>query len=160
MSFRVPPGLRGMSRLVFINLPVADLEASKAFFGKLGFEFDRKFTNHECACMVINDGASYAMLLQRERFAEFATKPIADASATTEALFCLSADSREAVDELADAALAAGGAAAKEPQDHGFMYGRSFQDPDGHHWEVMWMGPAAVEAGPEEYAAQQQSAAT
>ncbi len=149
----------GMSRLLFLNLPVSDLEASKAFFGKLGFEFDPKFTNDECACMVINEGAAYAMLLDRRRFADFATKPIADARETSEALICVSAEDRAGVDALADAALAAGGAPAKDPMDHGFMYARSFQDPDGHPWEVMWMDQAAVEAGPGEYAAQQQPAA-
>ena len=141
------------SRLFFLNLPVRDLDASRAFFGGLGFAFDPKFTDESCACMVISDQA-YVMLLAASRFADFTTKPTADARQSTEALFCLSAESREGVDELVDAALAAGGAPAAEPQDHGFMYGRSFQDLDGHHWEVIWMDPAAVEAGPEESAAQ------
>ena len=141
-------------RLIFLNLPVGDLDASKAFFATLGFEFDPKLTDETCACMVVSEGHSYVMLLAESRFADFTTKPTADARQTTEALFCLSADSREGVDELADAALAAGGAPAQDPQDHGFMYGRSFEDLDGHHWEVMWMDPAAVAAGPGEYAAQ------
>jgi hypothetical protein len=139
------------SRLLFVNLPVSDLDASKAFFGQLGFEFDPKFTDASCACMVVSDQA-YVMLLDASRFADFAVKPIADATVTTQALFCVSADSREGVDALADAALAAGGAPAKEPMDHGFMYGRSFADLDGHHWEVMWMSPEAVEQGPTEVA--------
>ncbi len=141
------------SRLVFVNLPVKDVAASTAFFGELGFDFDAKFTNEDCACLVISEQA-YVMLLSESRFADFAAKPIADATATTEALFCLSADSREGVDALADAALAAGGSPAKEPMDHGFMYGRSFADLDGHHWEVMWMDQAAVEQGPAEFAGQ------
>ena len=145
--------MASQSRLIFLNLPVRDLGASKAFFAGLGFEFDPKFTDESCACMVISDQA-YVMLLEETRFADFTTKPTADARQTTEALFCLSAESREGVDELTDAALAAGGAPAKEPQDHGVMYGRSFQDLDGHHWEVMWMDPAAIEAGPGEHAAQ------
>ncbi|MDQ8042963.1 MAG: VOC family protein [Solirubrobacteraceae bacterium] len=138
-------------RLLFLNLPVADLEASKAFFGKLGFTFDPKFTDQSAACMVISDKA-YAMLIVHDRYADFTTKPIADATTTSEALFCVSADDRTGVDAFADAALAAGGTPAMPPQDHGFMYGRSFNDLDGHHWEVMWMDPAAVEAGPAEFA--------
>ena len=137
-------------RLVFINLPVKDVRASQAFFGELGFTFDQKFTTDDCACLVINEGASYAMLLERSRFAGFTPKPVASAD-TVETLVCLSAASREEVDELADKALAAGGSAAADPQDHGFMYGRSFHDLDGHHWEVMWMDPAAVAAGPAEF---------
>ena len=140
------------SRLIFVNLPVRDLDASKAFFAELGFDFDPKFTNEECACMVVSDQA-YVMLLAKSRFEDFTVKPVADATQTTQALFCVSADSREGVDALADAALAAGGSDAKEAQDHGFMYGRSFADLDGHHWEVMWMSPEAIEQGPEEYAA-------
>jgi predicted lactoylglutathione lyase len=139
------------SRLIFVNLPVRDLEASRAFFGELGFEFDAKFTDDTCACMVVSEQA-YVMLLDQARFTEFATKPVADARTTTEALFCVSAEGRDGVDAVADAALAAGGTAAKEPMDLGFMYGRSFHDLDGHHWEVMWMSPEAVEAGPADMA--------
>jgi predicted lactoylglutathione lyase len=105
------------------------------------------FSNDECACMVINEQA-FVMLHSRPSFEQFATKPIADSSATSEVLLCVSAESREEVDELADKALASGGTGAREPQDHGFMYGRSFHDPDGHVWEVMWMDPQAVESGP------------
>ena len=143
--------MAAQSRLIFVNLPVSDLDASKAFFGGLGFEFDPKFTNEECACLVVSDQA-YVMLLARSRFEDFTVKPTADATATTEALFCVSAESREGVDALADAALAAGGSDAAEPQDHGFMYGRSFADLDGHHWEVMWMDSTAVEQGPADMA--------
>ncbi len=140
-----------MSRLVFINVPVADLDASKAFFERLGFGFDPKFTDDKCACMVVSEQA-YVMLLDEPRFADFAVKPVARDA--TEALICVSADSREDVDAFADTAVAAGGSPAKEPMDHGFMYGRSFLDLDGHHWEVMWMDPAAVAQGPAEFAAQ------
>jgi predicted lactoylglutathione lyase len=140
-----------MSRHIFVNLPVKDLDTSKAFFGALGFDFDPKFTDVSCACMVVSEQA-YVMLLAEERFADFTTTPIADAYNSTEAILCVSAESRDAVDELADAALGSGGSAANEPMDHGFMYGRSFNDPDGHTWEVMWMSPEAVEAGPAEYA--------
>ncbi len=133
-----------MSRLIFINLPVKDLEASKAFFGSLGFGFDPKFTDDSCACMVVSEQA-YVMLLVESRFADYAKKEVADATRTTEALVCVSADSREEVDALADAALQGGGAPAAESMDHGFMYGRSFYDLDGHHWEVMWMSQEAVD---------------
>ncbi|MBJ7473080.1 MAG: glyoxalase, partial [Solirubrobacteraceae bacterium] len=115
------------SRLIFINIPVADLHASTAFFGKLGFAFDEKFTDESCACMVVSDQA-YVMLLHRERFADFTTKPVADATSATESILCVSAESRTDVDQLADAALASGGSTAGDPMDHGFMYGRSFHD--------------------------------
>lgn len=144
-------------RLLFVNQPVGDLPASIAFFTKLGFTFDPRFTDEATTCMVVSDHA-YVMLLQRERFAEFTTKPVADATQATESLICVSADSRDDVDAFADAALAAGGTPAKEPADMGFMYNRSFFDLDGHHWEVMWMDPAAVEAGPDEFATQAESA--
>lgn len=138
-------------RLLFVNLGVADVSRSMRFFEQLGFSFNEKFTDESCACMVISDKA-YAMLIAADRFAEFATRPVADPKLTTEALLCVSADSREAVDAFADTALAAGGTAAQDPVDYGFMYGRSFNDPDGHHWEVMWMSEEAVEAGPREMA--------
>jgi uncharacterized protein len=146
--------MASQSRLIFLNLPVADLDASKAFFAKLGFAFNPKFTDDTCACMVVSEQA-YVMLLRRERFEDFTTKPIVDAHRGTEALYCVSAEDRAAVDAFADAALAAGGTPAKDAQDYGFMYGRSFNDLDGHHWEVMWMDPEAVEQGPAEYAASQ-----
>ena len=133
------------SRLFFLNLPVADLQASIAFFTKLGFTFDPKFTDETATCMVISDQA-YVMLLTREKFAEFALTPIADARSVTQALLCVSAESREEVDALADTALAAGGAYTEEPTDYGFMYGRSFRDLDGHGGQVMWMDPAAAQA--------------
>jgi hypothetical protein len=139
------------SRLLFVNLPVRDLAASIAFFTELGFAFDEKFTNDECGCLVISEQA-YVMLLAESRFADFTTKPTADARSATGALLCVSAEDRQGVDVLADAALAAGGAPAKEPMDHGFMYARSFQDLDGHHWEVMWMSSEAVEQGPADMA--------
>jgi uncharacterized protein len=134
-------------RSIFVNLPVADVQASTAFFRALGFEFNPKFSDESAACMVVSD-FGYVMLLQNERFADFTVKPLADVSATTGGLVCFSAEDREGVDALADAALAAGGTPAKDPMDHGFMYGRSFLDLDGHHWEVMWMDPVAVEQGP------------
>lgn len=142
-----------MSRLLFLNLPVADLPASRAFFDGLGFGFDEKFSDEQAACMIVSEQA-YVMLLQRDRFADFVTKPIADANQATALTVAVSAESREAVDAFADAALAAGATAAKDPQDYGFMYQRSFHDLDGHLWEVMWMDPVAAEQGPAEYAAE------
>ena len=139
------------SRLLFVNVPVKDVAASIEFFTAIGFEFDPKFTDDSCACLVISEQA-YVMLLDEARFADFTTKPTADARTTTEALLCVSAEDRAGVDALADAALAAGGSPAKDAMDHGFMYGRSFQDLDGHHWEVMWMSAEAVEQGPADMA--------
>lgn len=133
-----------MPQMIFVNLPVKDLETTKGFFGKLGFSFNPQFSDENTACLVISD-TIFAMLMTEPRFKDFTKKEIADASKTTEVLLALSAESREKVDELADAALAAGGSPANEPQDLGFMYGRSFQDPDHHIWEVMWMDPAAVD---------------
>ncbi|MFD9504110.1 VOC family protein [Streptomyces sp. NPDC060035] len=133
-----------MPQMIFVNLPVKDLETTKNFFGKLGFGFNPKFSDETTACLVISD-TIFAMLISEPRFKEFTKKEIADAGKTTEVLLALSADSRAEVDEMADAALAAGGSAANEPMDMGFMYGRSFQDPDHHIWEVVWMDPAAAE---------------
>src|SRR4051794_500909 len=108
------------SRLIFVNVPVADVAASQRFFTALGFAFDEKFTDVSCACMVVSDQA-YVMLISEARFADFTTKPIADARATTESILCVSASSREDVDAFADAALAAGATGANEAMDHGFM---------------------------------------
>ncbi|MEU9998397.1 VOC family protein [Streptomyces sp. NPDC050848] len=135
-----------MSQMIFVNLPVKDLETTKAFWGKVGYSFNPTFSDDTTACMIISD-TIFAMLLTEPKFQEF-TKPgkeLVDATRSTEVLLTLSAESREKVDEFADAALAAGGTAAKDPIDFGSMYGRSFSDPDGHHWEVMWMDPAAIE---------------
>ena len=138
-------------RLIFVNIPVRDLPASRRFFGELGFGFDERFADDSAACMVVSDQA-YVMLLTKSRFADFTSKPVADARASTEAILAVSAESREAVDAFADAALGAGATPANEPTDYGFMYGRSFHDLDGHLWEVMWMSPEAVERGPAEMA--------
>ncbi|NLU69207.1 VOC family protein [Streptomyces sp. HNM0574] len=131
---------------IFVNLPVKDLDRSKKFFGALGYSFNEQFSDENAACLVISD-TIYAMLLVEPFFQTFTKKRIADASSTTEVLIGLSADSREDVDRLAEAAFAAGGEPAGEPTDEGFMYGRSFQDPDGHVWELIWMDPSAIEGG-------------
>src|SRR3712207_5353233 len=120
-----------MSRKLFVNLAVADLQRSVDFFTKLGFSFDPRFTDEQATCMIVSDEA-FVMLLVRSRFKDFTKKGLCDATTHTEAILALSAESREQVDELADKALAAGGRPANDPLDHGFMYGRSFEDPDGH----------------------------
>lgn len=125
------------SRKIFVNLPVRDLERSKAFFGALGFEFDPRFSDEKATCMLVS-GTGHVMLLQEEFFKTFTKRPLCD-SRSTEALFALTCDSREEVDEMVRKAIAAGGSHAMEPVDHGFMYGWSFYDPDGHHWEVFHM---------------------
>ena len=139
-------------RMLFVNMPVADLERTKAFFAQLGFSFNPMFTDETAACMLVGEDA-FVMLLTREKFAEFAKLPMADPTTHTLALYCFSASSRDEVDTVAEAALAAGGTEADGPEDHGFMYSRSFSDLDGHGWQVMWMNPAAAEQGPEAFAA-------
>ena len=132
-----------MTRKIFVNLPIKDMERSQAFFRALGFSFNPQFTNEQGACMVISEDI-YAMLLVEPFFQTFTKKPVADATKSTEVLVCLSCESRAEVDDLVRKALAAGGTAPNAPQDHGFMYGHGFEDPDGHLWEVMWMDPAAA----------------
>jgi predicted lactoylglutathione lyase len=132
------------SRKLFVNLPVRDLERSKEFFTKLGFEFNPMFTNEQGACMVISEDA-FVMLLTEPHFQSFTKKSICDATRQTETINALSCASRQQVDATIEAALAAGGKAAMPPQDLGFMYNQSFYDLDGHHWEVLWMDPAALQ---------------
>jgi uncharacterized protein len=138
-----------MPRMIFVNLPVADVEAAKGFYRELGFKVNPLFTTEDCASIVVEDNI-VLMLLAEPRFRDFIVNEIADRE-TTEVLVCLSADSREAVDELCDKALAAGAQPWKEPQDAGPMYGRSFRDLDGHVIEVMWMDvQAATGVSPED----------
>ncbi|MDX1959000.1 MAG: VOC family protein [Leptospiraceae bacterium] len=132
-----------MATQIFINLPVKDLNKSIEFFTKLGYTFNAQFTNESATCMIISD-TIYVMLLVETYFQTFISKEIVNAKKATEVLIALSCDSKEAVDELADKALAAGASFPKEAQDHGFMYTRSFEDLDGHIWEVFWMDPNHV----------------
>jgi uncharacterized protein len=132
-----------MGTKVFVNLPVKDLEKSKAFFAKLGFTFNLQFTNENAACMVISED-NYAMLLVESFFKTFTKKEIVNAKQSTEVLVALSSESKENVDKMMKNALDAGAKEANEPQDHGFMYGRSFEDLDGHIWEIFWMDPKAI----------------
>ena len=133
-----------MNKMIFVNLPVKNLPRSRTFFESLGYSFNPQFTNEQGACMVVQDGSIYVMLLAESFFQTFTKKPVADATKSTEVLVCLSCGSREEVDELVKKALAAGGTAPNPKQDHGFMYSHGFTDLDGHVWEVMWMDPDAV----------------
>jgi predicted lactoylglutathione lyase len=132
------------ARKIFVNLPVRDLKASMDFFTKLGFEFNPQFTDDKAACMIVSDEA-FVMLLHEAFFKTFTTREIGDTTRQTEVVLALSAASRAEVDEMVRHAMDAGGAHAMDAQDHGFMYGWSFYDLDGHHWEVMWMDPNAVQ---------------
>ena len=131
-------------RKLFVNIPVSDVQRSITFFEALGFTFNVQFTDATAAAMLVGEDA-YFMLLQRERFTGFSQRPLGDPRRETNALFALSASSREEVDALVRRAVAAGGSHATDPQDHGFMYGWSFYDLDGHHWEVFWMDPAVIQ---------------
>ena len=132
-----------MPKMIFVNLPVADLERSIAFYQAVGAEQNMQFSDATGAMMVFSD-TIHVMLLTHDKFSQFTSKRIADARETTQMLLALSADSREAVDEITGQALAAGGREARPAEDHGFMYGRSFEDPDGHIWEPMWMDVEAA----------------
>jgi len=138
-----------MPQMIFVNLPVTDLEKSKAFYEAVGAANNPAFTDDTAACMVVEEGSIHVMLLTHEKWATFTSKKIPDAHTTAQVLICVSADSRDAVDGQVDKAVKAGGKADPTPtQDFGgFMYGRSFEDPDGHIWEVMWMDPTAIAAG-------------
>jgi predicted lactoylglutathione lyase len=131
-------------QMIFVNLATNDVAASKKFFTELGYTINPQFSTDDNACVVISESI-VAMLLSKQRYADFTKKEIADSTKTSEVLICLSAESREKVDELVGKAVAAGGTANPDVQDHGYMYGRSFDDLDGHSWEVVWMDPAAVE---------------
>jgi predicted lactoylglutathione lyase len=132
-----------MSTKIFVNLPVKQLDKSMDFFRSLGFGFNAQFTDETAACMVVSDDI-YVMLLTQAKFRQFTPKEICDSSKSTEVLICLSRESREKVDEMVHAALAAGGTTYSDPKDYGFMYQHAFQDPDGHNWELVYMDPSAV----------------
>lgn len=135
-------------RMLFVSLPVADLERSKAFFAQLGFSFNPLFSDENAACMLVGEQA-FVMLGTRETVAGYSHRPLADPTTHAIALFSFSAASRDEVDAIGAAALAAGGTEADGAEDLGFMYSRSFFDLDGHGWQVMWMDPAAAEQDPE-----------
>ena len=142
-----------MTKMIFVNLPVRDLAAAIRFYEAIGCEKNAQFSSDQAAAMVWSDAVTF-QLLTHEHFANFARKPIADAHAATGVLIALSRDSREAVDAITEAAAAAGGRAdVREAQDYGFMYGRSFEDPDGHVFEPVWMDMAGFAAASEQAAA-------
>jgi uncharacterized protein len=133
-----------MGKLIFVNLPVTDLKRSKGFYEAVGATNNPAFSDDTAACMVFSD-TIHAMLLTHDKWRQFTSKPIVDAHTNAQVLLCLSTDSREQVSSMVDKACDAGGKADPTPiQDFGFMYGRSFEDPDGHIWEVMWMDPSAA----------------
>jgi uncharacterized protein len=127
-----------MATKIFVNLPVKDLGRSVEFFSKLGFGFNQQFTDEKGTCMVVGEDI-YVMLLLEEFFRTFTKKQVLDATKGTEVILALSADTRDRVDELVNLATGAGGTVPNHKQDHGFMYGWGFQDPDGHLWEVIYM---------------------
>lgn len=131
-----------MINSLFVNLPIANLKRSVDFFTAMGFTFNAQFTDETTTCMIVGENF-YAMLIEHERFLEFSTKKLPDAS-TSEVLLALMVDSRDEVDRLYDAAVSAGGKQIRDTQDLGFMYSRAFEDLDGHIWELGWMDPAAV----------------
>jgi uncharacterized protein len=133
-----------MAKMIFVNLPVSDLKKSTAFYTGMGAKLNPQFSDETASCMVFSDSI-HAMLLTHAKWGSFSTKPIADAHRASEVHIALSAESRNEVNAITDAAGKAGGKVDVDPpQDHGFMFGRSFEDPDGHIWEVVWMDPAAL----------------
>ena len=132
------------TRKMFLNLAVSDLKKSIDFFKKLSFQFNPKFTDDNAACMIVSDDA-YVMLLAKPFFKTFTSRDICDTRKYSESLVALSYGSRAEVDEIVKKALAAGGTPAMGSKDHGFMYVNTFYDPDGHHWEMFWMDPAAAQ---------------
>ena len=132
-----------MSKQIFINLPVKDLEKSITFFKKLGFKFNPQFTDDKAACMIIGENI-YSMLLLEKFFKSFTKKKVADAKKTTEVLIAIDVKSRKDVDRMIKKAVAAGGSLYNKPQDHGWMYGHSFADLDGHQWEVLYMDESKI----------------
>ena len=132
-----------MSTQIFVNLPVKDLNKSVAFFTELGYKFNPQFTDENATCMIVSDDI-FVMLLVEKFFKTFTKKEISDTTKSTEVILCLSADSREKVDELVSKAVKAGGTTPNEKQDQGWMYGHGFQDLDGHLWEVVYMDQSAM----------------
>ncbi|AZN36207.1 VOC family protein [Iodobacter ciconiae] len=127
-----------MSRKIFVNLPVENLEASLGFFRQLGFDFNPQFSNSTAGCMVVSDDI-FVMLLKEARFQTFTPKTLCNSHTHTEMLLCLSCDSHKEVNEMVARAVAAGGTTYNDPQDHGFMYAHGFQDLDGHIWELVYI---------------------
>lgn len=142
-----------MATKIFVNLPVKDLKRSIDFFTQLGFTFNPQFTDENAGCLIIGENI-YAMLITEPFFKTFTKKEISDATKTTEVLIAIDAESREEVDELVKTAVAAGGSVYRAPEDHGWMYGHSFADPDGHQWEVLYMDETSIPQNMQESVAQ------
>ena len=140
---------------MFVNLPVTDLERAKSFYTALGFSINPLFTDHNAACVVVEDGHNYFMILVREFFQTFTDLPIGDPKVSPSVSTAIFLDSREAVDAATAKGLEAGGSEARPASDYGFMYQRQLTDPDGNVLEFGWMDPVAAEQGPEAFAAQQ-----
>jgi predicted lactoylglutathione lyase len=139
-----------MPKMIFVNLPVSDVKRATAFYQAVGATKNEQFSDETASCMVFSD-TIHAMLLSHAKYKMFTTKKIADAKDTSAVLICISAETRDEVDETIERAAKAGGKADPGPkQDYGFMYGRSFEDPDGHHWEVMWMDVTAAQQAMEQ----------
>jgi predicted lactoylglutathione lyase len=133
-----------MARLIFVNLPVTDLQRSTAFYEGLGATKNPQFSDDTASCIVFSD-TIHVMLLTHDKYRLFSPRPIADAHQVSEVLLCITTDTRDEVDAMVDKAVAAGGVADPSPKDeYDFMYGRSFEDPDGHLWGVNWMNMTAL----------------
>ena len=142
---------------MFVNLPVTDLERAKAFYTAIGFTINPLFTDHNAACVVIEEDHSYFMILVREFFQTFTDLPIGDPKVNPSVSTAIFLDSRDEVDAATAKGLAAGGSEARPASDYGFMYQRQLTDPDGNVLEFGWMDPVAAEQGPEAFAQQQQA---
>jgi uncharacterized protein len=142
---------------MFVNLPVTDLDRAKAFYTAIGFTINPLFTDHNAACVVVEEDHSYFMILVRDFFQTFSDRPIGDPTATVSASTAIFVESREAVDKAVADGLAAGGAEERPASDYGFMYQRQLTDPDGNILEFGWMDPVAAAQGPEAFANQQQA---
>jgi predicted lactoylglutathione lyase len=140
---------------LFVNLPVTDLERAKAFYTALGFTINPQFSDHNAACVIVEEDHSYFMILVREYFQTFTDLPIGDPKVSPTVSTAIFVDSREAVDKVVADGIAAGGAEPKDATDYGFMYQRQLTDPDGNFLEIGWMDPVAAEKGPEAFANQQ-----
>jgi len=142
---------------MFVNLPVTDLDRAKAFYTALGFSINPMFTDHNAACVVVEDGHSYFMILVRDFFQTFTDRPIGNPAEAVSVSTAIFVDSREAVDKAIVDGIAAGGVEERPATDYGFMYQRQLTDPDGNMLEFGWMNPAAAEQGPEAFMAEQQA---
>ncbi|OMH32444.1 VOC family protein [Tersicoccus sp. Bi-70] len=136
---------------MFVNLPVTDLERAKAFYTAIGFTINPQFSDHNAACVVVEDGHSYFMILVRDYFQTFTDLPIGDPAVNPSVSTAIFHDSKDAVDKAVADGLAAGGSEPRPASDYGFMYQRQLTDPDGNVLEFGWMDPVAAEQGPEAY---------